>query len=384
MDRRALGALVRSSLREGADLRRRLADSCTEPLLDAAFAVASRIAGGGKMLVFGNGGSAADAQHLAAEFVGRLVTDRRPLPAIALTTDTSALTAIGNDYGYEQIFARQVSALALPQDVVVAISTSGRSPNVLAALRSAREIGALTIAFTGGAGNPASELADIGIVVPASETQQIQECHLAMEHLLCACVEALLGYGSWDETSTDAAGQRATRGRERLRRKVVDVEHLLAERQQWATQGRTVVWTNGCFDVVHAGHVESLFHASQFGDVLVVGINDDDSVRRLKGPGRPVIDEGDRAVLLSAFEFVDRVVVYPDDTPERMLQRLKPDVHCKGEDYAPPDGKPIPEASVVASYGGRVEFLPLLHGRSTSSLIGKVSEQTVPEPSQPR
>lgn len=371
MDRGSLGALMRSSLAAATDVHAELAASCVEPLLDAAFAIARSIDGGGKVLLFGNGGSAADAQHVAAEFVGRFVKDRRPLPAIALTTDTSALTAISNDYGYDQVFSRQVSALASKDDVVISISTSGRSANVISALRAAKELGATTISFTGGGISPSSEIADIGIVVPATSTSRIQECHLTLEHVLCESVEVLLGCS---EQEVDSGGPRDTGAASAdFHDKVVPFPELLEERRVWAQQGKEVVWTNGCFDLVHVGHVESLWQASRLGDVLVVGINDDASTRRLKGADRPIVAAANRALLVAAFGFVDRVVTFSEDTPEKVLGMLRPDVHCKAADYAPPDGKPIPEAAVVESYGGRVEFVPLLGDHSSSSLIAKAA-----------
>jgi rfaE bifunctional protein nucleotidyltransferase chain/domain len=155
-------------------------------------------------------------------------------------------------------------------------------------------------------------------------------------------------------------------------RKVVSWDTLLELRARWREARRTVVWTNGCFDLLHVGHLRSLQAARTFGDVLVVGVNGDDSVRRLKGPGRPIIPGGERAELVAALECVDWVVVFEEGTPEAALARLRPEVHCKGADYAPPHGKPIPEAGVVRSYGGRVEFLPLLPGCSTSAIIGRI------------
>jgi D-beta-D-heptose 7-phosphate kinase/D-beta-D-heptose 1-phosphate adenosyltransferase len=133
-----------------------------------------------------------------------------------------------------------------------------------------------------------------------------------------------------------------------------------------------VVWTNGCFDLFHAGHARSLSAASRLGDVLLVGVNRDASVRFLKGPGRPVLPERDRAELVAALGCVDHVLLFDDLVPTILLEALRPDVHCKGADYAPPGGKPIPERAVVEAYGGRVEFLPLLEGFSTSELIRRV------------
>jgi D-sedoheptulose 7-phosphate isomerase len=162
-------------------------------LVAAIVAIADRISRslreGGKLLLAGNGGSAADAQHIAAEFVGRFIGDRRPLPAIALTTDTSALTAIGNDYGFEQVFARQVRALGRKGDVFVAITTSGQSPNMLAALKAAREIGLFTAGFTRDAQTPIHDLCDIVLAVPSDETALIQQVHIAAAHAICGLVE---------------------------------------------------------------------------------------------------------------------------------------------------------------------------------------------------
>ncbi|HVS38443.1 MAG TPA: adenylyltransferase/cytidyltransferase family protein [Gemmataceae bacterium] len=156
--------------------------------------------------------------------------------------------------------------------------------------------------------------------------------------------------------------------------KVVAWDELLAWRQACRSAGRTVVWSNGCFDLLHVGHARSLQAARAFGDALVVGVNSDESVRRLKGPGRPIVPAAERAELVAALECVDRVVLFDELTPEAALARLQPDVHCKGADYAPPHGKPIPEAAVVAAYGGRVEFLPLLPGVSTTDLVRRIQE----------
>lgn len=154
--------------------------------------------------------------------------------------------------------------------------------------------------------------------------------------------------------------------------KIVDLPRLLSVRAAHRQAGRTVVWTNGCFDLLHAGHVRSLQAASLLGDILVVGLNSDASVRRLKGPGRPVLPQQDRADLLAALECVDHVLVFDDLVPTPILERLRPDVHCKGADYAPRHGKPIPEQAVVEAHGGRVAFLPLLEGISTTELIRRL------------
>lgn len=150
------------------------------------------LAAGKKVLFFGNGGSAADAQHLAAELVVRYRINRRALPGIALTTDTSMLTAHSNDYGFETVFARQIEALAQPGDVVVGISTSGTSPNVIAGLKAANECGCVTISFTAAGGKDCAALAKIAFKAPTDITAHAQECHLLVGHILCEAVEASL------------------------------------------------------------------------------------------------------------------------------------------------------------------------------------------------
>jgi D-sedoheptulose 7-phosphate isomerase len=161
----------------------------TASVLVAAERIAGSLKNGGKVLLAGNGGSAADAQHIAAELVGRFVNDRAPLAAVALTTDTSALTAIGNDYGFEQVFARQVSALARPGDVFIGISTSGKSPNIVAALNAARKLGMVNIGMTRDTTTPMHALCDVTIGVPATETALIQQIHITAAHAICHLVE---------------------------------------------------------------------------------------------------------------------------------------------------------------------------------------------------
>jgi D-sedoheptulose 7-phosphate isomerase len=160
---------------------------------------------GGKVFWCGNGGSAADCQHLAAEFVGRFRRERRGLASIALTTDTSILTAIGNDYGFDEIFRRQVEALCAPGDVLVAISTSGKSSNVCTALNQAKKMGVFTVGFTGSGGGEVARICDIALTVASEETARIQEAHIVVGHLLCDCVDLAL-YSSdagWRETSDE-------------------------------------------------------------------------------------------------------------------------------------------------------------------------------------
>ena len=161
-----------------------------QPALDAAAAIVEAFGRGGKLLLFGNGGSAAGAQHVACELVSRFTRERQALPAIALTTDTSILTAISNDNAFDRVFARQIEALGRQGDVALAISTSGRSPNVVEALKTARAGGLTTIALTGRDGGPAGAGADIHINVPSESTPRVQEVHLTLLHVICDLVES--------------------------------------------------------------------------------------------------------------------------------------------------------------------------------------------------
>ena len=163
-----------------------------EKIALAADACLAAYKSGNKILLAGNGGSAADAQHIAGEFVSRFNFDRPGLPAIALTTDTSILTAIGNDYGYENLFARQVQALAVPNDVLIVYSTSGQSPNILRALEAARLKNMFCIGLTGNRGGPMHDLCNVTLDVPSESTPKIQEGHLVIGHIICGLVESTL------------------------------------------------------------------------------------------------------------------------------------------------------------------------------------------------
>src|SRR6195952_4822493 len=164
-------------------------DTIHDAVLKAGELTAAAMKSGRKLMVCGNGGSAADAQHLVAEFVSRLTVDRPALRAIALTTDTSILTAIGNDYSYDNVFERQVEALGIEGDVLLAISTSGNSKNCLKALALSKKLGIHTIAYTGNKGGKMADLGDINIIIPSDGTMNIQESQLALEHIFCMVVE---------------------------------------------------------------------------------------------------------------------------------------------------------------------------------------------------
>ena len=188
---------VLNAFAESVSVKQQFAREQAERIVQAATVIAGAFRGGHKVLLFGNGGSATDAAHLAAEFVGRYKKERHPLPAIALATDIAAITCIANDYGYDELFARQIRAHGRKGDVAIAISTSGNSPNVLKGVEAAKACGLTTLAWTGGTGGKLAALAEVSFIVPSAVTARIQECHITRGHILCELIEDhLLGQAS--------------------------------------------------------------------------------------------------------------------------------------------------------------------------------------------
>jgi D-sedoheptulose 7-phosphate isomerase len=185
-------ARLRAHFQESARVKQAFAEECADAMARAAALVIEAFRAGRKVLLFGNGGSAADAQHIADEWTGRFKRERPPLPALALTANTSDLTAIGNDYGFEQVFARLVTAHGRPGDVALALSTSGNSPNVLVAVAEARRLGLVTIGLTGKGGGKLAREVDVALVVPSDATERIQESHVTFLHALCEMVDDAL------------------------------------------------------------------------------------------------------------------------------------------------------------------------------------------------
>lgn len=185
--------MLTRSLEEHLRALKTLLESGLADIESSGRVICDALAAGNKILLCGNGGSAADAQHIAAELVGRYEDQRRPFPAIALTTDTSALTALSNDFGYEEVFGRQVEALAKPGDVLIAISTSGKSPNIVKAAEKARSLGCKTIGLTGLHAEPLSDYCFITVQVQSERTARVQEAHITIGHLWCEMVDEILG-----------------------------------------------------------------------------------------------------------------------------------------------------------------------------------------------
>lgn len=188
---RVTNSFLTNSLREHLETLQKLLDSLVPEIERSGRAICEALTSGNKILVCGNGGSAADAQHIAAELIGYYEDRRRSWPAIALTTDTSALTAVSNDLGFEQVFARQVAGLARSGDVLIAISTSGKSKNILRAVEQAKAAGCKTIALTGASAEALGSLCDLVVAVPATRTSRIQEAHITIGHLWCEMVDQI-------------------------------------------------------------------------------------------------------------------------------------------------------------------------------------------------
>jgi D-sedoheptulose 7-phosphate isomerase len=186
--------IILKRFKESSEVKTRFLKENLPRLLEAVNIISHAFEAGNKLFFFGNGGSAADSQHLAAEFVNRYVMDRPPLPAIALTTDTSILTSVSNDFAFNEVFTKQLRALGKEGDIAIGLSTSGASPNVIKAFEVAKEMGMKTVAFTGNDGGILAKVADIPLVVPSTSTPRIQETHILIGHILCEMVEHQLFY----------------------------------------------------------------------------------------------------------------------------------------------------------------------------------------------
>ncbi|MFI0482813.1 SIS domain-containing protein [Actinomadura sp. 9N215] len=332
--------------------------ACGTQILSAAEQIVRTLQVNAKLIALGNGGSAMLAQHLAAEYVGRYSIRRPGLRAIALSADSATVTAVSNDFGFDLVFARQVEALGDAADTVIAFSASGRSPNVVRGLEAAKKLGMTTILLTGP--TPDRNLArttDIVIAAPTESTAMIQECHLVIVHLLVELVESTM----FGREMAEAAPRITT------------VEELLPHREMWRRAGLTLVWTNGCFDLLHAGHVRSLAEAKARGDILVVGLNTDASVRRLKGDGRPIYTLGHRQEILAGMSAVDHVVPMDGDDPRTALEMLRPDIHFKGGDYGRAAG--LVEESTADRLGVRLVQGEYWDEFGTSGTIDSVVER---------
>ncbi|HNX75467.1 MAG TPA: SIS domain-containing protein [Candidatus Rifleibacterium sp.] len=348
------------------DLQRYFLDDLRAMQLTAWSAAASELAGnfsqavnmmitalraGQRILVCGNGGSASDAEHMAGELVGRFGYDRASLPCISLCTPSATFTAIANDYGYEQVFKRQVQGLGRAGDVLVGLSTSGNSPNIIEAFKVAKELKITTIAMTGSRDSKLSQIADLTVRAPSAKTPRIQEIHGLLLHSICRAIEEEIFPGQAPAPALPA-------------HKILTSDEIPALAA--AISGYQSVFTNGCFDILHPGHVYVLNEARKAGELLILGLNSDNSIKRLKGPTRPYHRFAERAMVLAALACVDYVIGFDEDTPENLIKALTPKILVKGGDYTPAT---IVGADWVTGHGGSVKVVPLLEGHSTTGIL---------------
>jgi D-sedoheptulose 7-phosphate isomerase len=306
---------------------------------------------GNKVLVFGNGGSAAESQHFTTELIGRFKKDRKSLPAISLNSDTTAITAIANDYGYDQVFARQVEGLSKAGDVIIGISTSGSSPSVLNALESGLNNNAVCFLLTGNRKNLKTTEGITKIGVGGEITALIQEMHLTLIHIVCELVEDKLGL-------SEVSGSES----------LPKITNESDARELDFTKPGDITWVNGCFDLIHEGHLKLLNIASKQSPFLIIGINSDGSVKKIKGSDRPLVDQNSRANALLLLGFVDMVIIYDSDNPLKLLELIKPKFVVKGEEYAEIT---YPELDFLKRSSVEITYVENVKGLSTSSIIEK-------------
>lgn len=318
---------------------------------NAGSMIADSFMNGKKLFAFGNGGSSASASHFIAEFTGKLKSDRESLAGVWIGGDVSALTAIGNDYGFDQIFSRPVSGLVGPGDVVVGLSTSGSSSNVVQALKLASELGAHTIFLTG---RHSEVECEINIQVDSEDTPRIQETHDFLLHMIAQAAEAQL-----------FPALEASRFRDPFDFEITNEQ--LGDYSQWVTSTNTkLVTTNGVFDLLHLGHRHSLESSRKYGDQLVVLINSDESVSALKGSARPIRKIEERVNDLRSLPFVSHVSIFEGENPLKELVVLKPSVHVKGSEYSNIE---IAEIELVKKFGTEIVFLERMGDYSTSKQV---------------
>ena len=329
-----------------------ISDSQIEQIETLAKGISDALKSGKILYAFGNGGSAAEAQHFTTELIGRFKENRKSLPAISLCSDISAMTCIANDFGYDAIFSRQVEGLVKEGDFVFGFTTSGKSKNVIAGLDAARKMGGVAILITGQAPLAVNDLADIAIQIGGSETAIIQESHLMLIHILSELIEINL-----ELKHPPVQNQNP--------RIIYDYDF----KRQLLPNQKSIVWVNGCFDILHEGHLLLLSTASRAGSFLVVGINSDSSVRKLKGDSRPVIPEMSRARTLAQLPFVDLVVIFSEEDPREILKVVRPNVVLKGDNYRTENFK---EKDFLLEINCEILFTPHIEGVSSSALIRNI------------
>lgn len=329
-----------------------ITDEQIAQLNELAEEIAVAFEGGKRLYAFGNGGSAAEAQHFTTELIGRFKGNRRSLPAISLNADSSAITCIANDFGFDQVYSRQLEGLLDRDDIVIAFSTSGASPNVLKGLEVSAGIGAKTTLFTGNKGGLNHEVAQRTIALGGHETALIQEMHLALIHILCDAIEIQMGLQPEGNIGE-------------FREIIYDYEWS----PDLVPKDRDLVWVNGCFDIIHEGHLLLLESAAKQGNHVIVGLNSDLSVARIKGEGRPLIPELSRAKTLARIPYVDQVVIFSEENPLSILQKVAPNCVVKDSVY---EKLQYPEKDYLINNKIKIVYTSHISDLSTTTILSKI------------
>ena len=310
---------------------------------------------GKKLYAFGNGGSAAEAQHFTTELIGRFKENRKSLPAISLCSDSTALTCIANDFGFDEIFSRQVEGLVEPGDIVIGFTTSGKSKNVLSGLAAAKKKLSHGVLITGNNDFDYRFQVDTILQIGGSETAIIQELHLSFIHILCDLIEGNMGF-------------KPVTLKEPNPKIIYDFEFS----NELLPENESITWVNGCFDILHEGHLMLLNAAASLGGSLIVGINSDTSVKILKGAERPFITELERARTLSQFPFVELIVIFNDKDPLEILKKIRPSTVVKDSSY---ETHGFPERNFLESTDCKIVYTQHIDGLSTTHIIKNIQDK---------
>jgi len=309
---------------------------------------------GNTIYMAGNGGSASESSHFTAELVGRFLPgDRKALRAISLNSDTTVITAIGNDFGFDKIYSRQIEALGKKDDVVICLSTSGTSPNIVELIDASHKIGIKTVLLTGALNKTNLPLCDIVFKVNTETTALVQEVHLSIIHMICSHLEELY---------------KINRTKKEVK-KIIELRNLEIQENKRPD----IVWVNGCFDVLHRGHISFLREAASLGNELWVGLNSDKSIKQLKGPHRPIQQQLERAETLALLPWVSRIIIFDETSPSQAIYKIRPQIIVKSKEYI---SVQIPEESAINSLNIEVVYLDKIDGISTSNLVSQIVDKT--------
>lgn len=344
--------MIRNSLKSRFRQLLCVSDEQISQISELAEEIVAAFESGNRLYAFGNGGSASEAQHFTTELIGRFKGNRKALPAISLNSDTSAITCIANDFGFEHVFSRQLEGLLNPGDIVVAFSTSGTSLNVLKGLEVASALGARTTLLTGNNVKTQQDSSRRTIALGGSETALIQELHLAIIHIMCDVIEVLSGFQSDGKNG-----------------EIRDIIYDYDLTPDLVPRTKELVWINGCFDIIHEGHLLLMEIAARRGNHLIVGLNSDESVRQIKGEGRPFIPELDRAKTLVRIPFVDQVIIFSEPNPLSILRRIEP--HCVVKDSAY-ESADYPEKDYLIANKTKIVYTPHIADLSTTAIISRL------------